>query len=619
MWGKLPGNTSPKFALARRALTENLRQVTTQRPSGLVIFGQSCTTASLTVPVQRQNTDRLFAPIKRLNPRGKGPLARALETATQTVSANATADVIVVHDGADNCQRDTCAIADTINRTHPNVRFHLLSIGLTENDKRQTRCIAQKTGGKVFEAEDAPTIAFAVSQLIANLKSAGPANQIGVARDKPQLVKPKQPEQTDTSNDGAGPSRIIATAHLGPGGSQITAPINWSISPADSGTDKPGTVAHTTTSAKLTKRLPAGRYIVYASSGGVKARQTVTVPERGAIRAKLAFTASQLTFQTPGATFSDGMSVTLKPPKAAEGQDTLTFTRMTAPILLPPGEYQLISRMGSLTKQTPLEVKAGSAQLVTPFDGYGLLQIRMANADGKRPSTPLDVIIEADAPDEPSGRRPVSRSASAFSKHILPAATYYVTVTVGGRATTQQIAVPANSRVQRSFKLQAATLKAVVKMEPNGYSVRSGTPVVFSVEDLQKKADREVAWSSELRPRFHLNPGRYLITARVGAHNVKASQTIEINPAQTRTVELQAAAAEISLKLEGQTVGRPTNRLWEVRNTDGDIIWRTNALRPNGLLAPGTYVVRCVTNQRILEGRFTVEAGTAQTIALVAE
>ncbi|MEO1205959.1 MAG: hypothetical protein AAFV45_06465 [Pseudomonadota bacterium] len=621
MWGKLPGNTSPKFALARRALTEQLERELQDRPSGLVIFGRSCQAATLEAPVARQTPKRLLRAIEDLNPRGKGPLGLALETAADTLPSGASADVILVHDGADNCRSDTCQLVDSIHQSHPGLRFHLLSIGLTDEDAAETRCIADKTGGKVFSADDAPSVAMAVSNLVANLTSRVPAKTSKTV----ELETPSQAEQPsaatpDMSRDNAGPSRIIATVQLAADGPAIAQPVSWTFSGLDGAEDtSKAAISITSKSGALTHRLAAGQYTVAADIDGLTVSEAITVPAKGAVRIKLPLQAGQLTLKTPGVTFDDGVTLTLSGQGSAGPLAARTITRETAPLILLSGAYTLTSHFGPLAKSTALTVKPGTKQTLTPFDGFGLLQIKMVDANGKYPSTPVETKIEADAPDKPSGRRLVTRSASASASHLLPAATYYVTVTVGGRTTTQQIAVPANTRVSRAFTLQAATLQPRVSLLPDGLGIRSGTPVVFTVEDLQSETAREVAWSSQASPSFPLKPGRYRISVRIGAHNVTATETLDVTASQNRTVMLKAAAAEISLKLEGQTVGRPTHRLWEVRTTDGEIIWRTNALRPNGLLAPGAYIVRCLTNQQILEGRFQVEAGTAQTIALVAD
>ncbi|MEL7047517.1 MAG: hypothetical protein AAFO75_00910 [Pseudomonadota bacterium] len=605
MWGKLPGNRKPKFELAQQALINVLDAPLKTRPSGLVIFGRSCTSAPLYGAITSRTPNTLLKPIDRLNPRGKGPLTLAMETAAASLPTNAASDVIIVHDGADNCRRDACAFATQISQSHPKLRFHLLSIAIAPKDEPTTRCIAEKTGGSVHAATDAPSIMSAALNLAQQLggHSATPP-KTPVGKEKPisqDTPPPLTQEDLNRERDRKGPSRIVLSATLGADGPTVKRPIAWTLRQAGDDPAKPPVMAKS--APTLASRLPAGTYVVEAKLDGFTSQIDVAVPEVGAARKAIAINAGRISLSSPAITFEDGLLVTLSQPDQSDGQASKkVFTRSFEPMLLTPGSYVITARSGTRFERHSVDLAQGSDVTTELFKGYGQLSLSLLQSDGRRPSTPVDVLIETDAPDQPNGRRVIAKSTSTTSSHLLPAATYYVSVSVGGVASTQQIAVPAKARLSRTFTLQAATLRPQVRLAPDNLTLRRSTPVLFTVEDLQKRSNREVAWSSDPSPKFHLSPGRYQITARIGPHNVSTTKTIEMKPGESRTIVLNGEASEIALELAGQNAGRPTDRLWEIQTSDGETVWRTNAPKPKGLLSPGTYIVRCVTKRVYWKG-----------------
>lgn len=632
MWGKLAGNPQPKFALARRALRDQLASTAANRPSGLIIFGRSCAAAALSAPIRKRSADDLFAPINSLNPSGKGPLGLAIQNAASSLPPKTSGDVVVVHDGPDNCGQDVCAITRDIKQSHPGLRFHLLSIGLSNQDLRATRCIADISGGTVTTADDPIAMLSAANDLSAALDTG--ATPRATARQRGNTTPPATPDAArETRRRQAletGPSRIVLAATVGPAGPRITQAIRWRIWPADADT-KAAEALIDTAKAELTQRLPAGNYTVRGTIQGLTATVDVTVPTKGAASQSLAFNAGRVEIKTASEPVFKSAILTLTP--QATAADTATSpdkgqaqsggrilnSQAQDPLLLPTGTYWLQAQFGQTENIQAITVEPGSDTTLDPFAGHGVLELKIKGQTGQLTQTPISLKIESDAPNRPSGRRLEALSTSTNTLHVLRAGTYYVTVKIGARATTQQVAVPAGKTIQRAFTLQAATLRPTIRLGPeNNVALRRGTPLSFAVYDMLSPTATEVAWTSSPNPTFHLPPGRYRIIARIGAHNAKSEQTIAVTAAETRNLAMNVQAAEIKLMLEGDNTGRATDRLWEVRTTGGDVVWRTNHQAPTALLAPGRYVVRCLMKSRILEGNFSVENGTAQTVALIA-
>lgn len=637
MWGKLPGNREPKFSLARSALETELAAHLRNRPSALAVFGPGCSRTLLPKALAERSVEELFSPIDDFNPRSKGPLTDGIETALQSLPAPTTAaDIIVVHDGTDNCGRDPCTLARELPATYPKVRIHLLSVGVKEDEQAATRCLATQTGGTQQIADDAPTVLAAASEiarLVRTPKDGSPQVAIQDRTGQPHNRQSQgaRPAKAATT----GPSRIRASLTLGKDGPDIERPVAWTVrrlgaSPANSDATIKADQIASTTAPRFQRRLPPGDYQVTATLGPFSSTSKVTVPQAGEARIKLPLEAGRLSVTPKATTFENGLVVRISrsgtdasavesDPQSTAGAFPKILTRPGQPVLLPPGVYRMDSRIGRARDVQTIKLESGSDPTVIPFKNHGELAVTIGEKGKPFTSAPLHVAIEVDAPETPTGRRLIARTVSPESRHILPAGPYYLTVTVNGRSTTEQIGVPADKRISKAFTLQAARVEPQIRIANASEDIRRDTPLRYSVRDLQSPGAPEIAWSSDVEPRFDLQPGTYRIVARIGAHNVQAAETVALKPFENRRLTLKAAISEIRLALEGSSSARATSRLWEVKTAAGELIWRTNAIAPKALLAPGTYVVRCFTRNRILEGRFEAAAGKSQTVALVAE
>lgn len=92
-------------------------------------------------------------------------LAQGIAGAAAALQGGRTADrpanIVIVSDGQDSCGGDPCAMARQVKRTHPHTKIHVITVG---GDVAVGQCIAQATGGKVFEARDAAKLAAAIRE-----------------------------------------------------------------------------------------------------------------------------------------------------------------------------------------------------------------------------------------------------------------------------------------------------------------------------------------------------------------------------------------------------------------------------------------------------------------------
>ncbi len=630
MWGNLQGSRNPKFEIAREALRSaldaNAAEANAALKSGLVVFGRSCSVADVSTQPQAQSSSALLAPLDRLNPKGKGPITLALARAAQVLPPDAQSTIILIHDGPDNCNADPCAQAAELARSHPKLTAHLVSIGIDDAELPKTSCIADSLRGSVFAASDATGLDDAVGQAV----------KLAMLDKPPATAKKPPPETEDRSakpanEDETGPPRLMLSATLGNAGTPIDGAVRWQIRKTGEAQSSPPLLD--VAEARFTVPLQPGTYQIDARYGLATASSEVTIAKEGATRRAIAFDAGAIQLGDAGTAGSaaaasgtvDATLITVSPAAQGSANDAGAPIALRSganrELILPSGEYWITAQRGSARDVTKVSVEAGSRQKISPLSRYGTVDIAVAGLQTRQTSeraVPTDgnvvITIYVDDPDNPSGRREVRRSASPSASFLLPAGTYYVNARAGSANAQKLIAVGAGGRVDAKLDLDVANLRVTTSVDPA--VAGSGLEVLYRVSRRLGDIETPIAWSGARAPLFQLPPGRYTVTAEVGARNVTASQTLDLSSGAELDLDLTANAAHLSLELDGAKAGRFADRFWEIRSAAGDIIWRTNRYAPTAILAPGRYLVRCETRGGVFETTFALETGERRTIAL---
>lgn len=156
MWARLAPDNKPKIDIVREKLATILQTPSSTRV-GLVSFGHrrrgDCNDIEL-IAAPDSPRDALLVPLAKLNPRGPGPVTAALEVAAEAIGTSRPAQIVIVSDGADNCQRDTCVAADEFAKSAPGVAVQVIGIGIPASDRPRIACVAQATGGHYYDVTD---------------------------------------------------------------------------------------------------------------------------------------------------------------------------------------------------------------------------------------------------------------------------------------------------------------------------------------------------------------------------------------------------------------------------------------------------------------------------------
>ena len=603
MWGPMDPDRRAKFDVVRDLVAAQL-DIPGDRPVGLVSFGHRRRSDCSDVEViSAPTTDRatLKDALARLNPRGKGPLAAAIRAAARSFEASQPANLIVIHDGVDNCRQDSCAAAAELAQTHPKIAVHMISIGIDSNAEPRLACLAKTTGGTFHNVLDVASLSAAIDEVA----------KIALHAPDGAMSSRSTPGGTDITAPSPSATGIQATASLAAGGPSINIPVHWRILRG-----KTDAVVAERDGTALKIELEPGVYAVEASSGSIAAKQEVEVASGHMSGIIVPLDAARLTVLSQGeqaAATSATVVVTVDPAPDVVGQQPILSRKLGASEILRPGAYTVAVADGSVRRSKPLTLKAGDDATLEFALGAGRIELSAGLREDGGAIEDVTFSLSEDDPDSPDGRREIARSRAPAPAFTVPAGTYYASARSGEGEVHARIAVSAGDVVKRALimPLVAARVSVTIGAEPatgqDGIAVR-----VTALDGNRGEIVRSV------RPELALSllPGRYRIAAHLDAYHLKVAKEVTIEAGKSVDIALNLEAGEVALKPgRGALAGRGDN-FWEISDAEGKVVWRTLSGETRAFLAPGHYTVRLDYRDRSTTAAFDIQAGERKVIEL---
>ena len=605
MWGNLGTDKRPKIEMVREALRALLPNLRTDARVGLASFGHrrrgNCGDAEVIVPPEANSIERMSVPVEKMNAMGKAPIALALRESANAIAGVSPASIVLIADDLDNCGQDICAMVGDLHAASPGLVVHTVALGFDKPKLDQISCIAQQTGGKLWDAQDAAGFDSALGQAVnlANLQNAPSTTSPETAQGEAAPDKPAP---------GAPPG-LYLSAGLGEKSATLDSPVHWRVSRA--GTD--GALIRDMRAAALFEKLEPGTYDIEAQLGLAKARQTVEIAADTAMQVRINLNGGVLKLQarsTNSAAPLPSPIFTVTPASADAGDTSapLWVGRDTHPeIVLPSGDYNVTAQNGIARQQSKLTIAAATGTSFNSMLESGSLELSAtrgaAAGEGDRVTEGVTFILSQDDPDAPNGRREVARSAAASPNFMLPAGTYYVSARTPSAEVREQIAIGAGDIVKRDVPLSLANVKLAATL--GGKPAADSNPVTFRVIRLDGES-REIARTITKEPEFDLSAGRYRLEAALGASNVIAATEITLAAGQAQNITLPLEAGSVTLKrADGGATG---DVYWEVQDEKQRTVLRSSQAQPTALLAPGRYVVSAETSDQPLRNTIEIKA-----------
>jgi len=612
MWGQIDGQN--KIVIARDVVRDVLGQAPSDMRLGVLAYGHrregDCGDIETVIPVGEIDADRYMGVIDSIKPRGKTPLTEAVRQAAEQLRyADVPATVILVSDGIETCNADPCALADALAAGGVDFKVHVVGFDVTAEEAASFSCLAEKTGGRMFQARDAGELTTALDTAVQEIAAA------------PEPAKESDPEpQAEPEPVHEGPN-LQLSAVPAEGMEPLTAGPYWIVYEPEADDNGKRREVKRSGSAIARLELPAGRYFVEVIFDKTAVSREIEVPEDALADEVFVLGAGRLTavaVPSEGAEpFNEAYWILYSTEKDLDGKrkEIGRDGSADADFFVPAGTYWLEGQYKSAKGGMEVSVEAGKLTESTLVLGAGVLVVTATAVEGSEPLDHTMFIVYEAKTDLSGKRKEIARSARDIAEFGLPAGDYLVVAQSGKAEAASEVSVAANQRAERAIVLNLGALKLTTTVAglsgpmprvPFRYEVASAT------KDLSGKRKQIVA-SAKAEPVLRLPAGDYHVTARLGSQNVVSQADVSVPAGQLTETAIEQQAGFVNFTVEKPAQGRTW---FEVYDSAGNKVAATVSAKVSYVLAPGAYEARLHVDDAVTVQPFSVASGGASDMRL---
>ena len=576
---------SRRITAAKQALIDAAR-LTGVNP-GLVVFGhrqaQSCRDIESVVPANANNPASLAAALSGIRAQGVTPMANALRRgATDASHRNQPAKVVVIADGAGirSCKIDTCATAVELKNEGVNLSFSVVAIAPKPNEVASLKCISDLTGGTYREVRDARSLTNAIVQALGQSTSTAKAiGKIPPPRRKPGLpvaagnVPPPRPKPAD-----------LQTTIVDAGAQAV----------ANSGFNT--TVFAPTSSGQAPIAIPAPPVATAPVS------ETTMAPSAPAPSAS----AGNSTTMAPSAP-QPVVAPPPPPPPPAPPQ--------IATPKVPPRTTILVKRPPAGAKTKKVAKKAEIAQPSPQAAGSGAIKLQAFVIENSKP-IPAGLLWQVyRAKADNSRGKLVVRSSDPSPELKVPVGTYDVVAIFGKATNTAKVQVTKGKTATGSVVLNAGGLQLLPLVDGTALTSDNITNAIYRSDDPRDPVVKDASSGSVI----YLNAGIYKIVSRYGNVNAVARADVVVQRGKLTQAKINHRAGPAEFRLAAKAGGAPlAGARWEILNSDGRVLKRSEEATPRYILAEGQYTVAVQQGGKTYRQNFSIASGRPATVEVLA-
>ncbi len=620
MWGKLPGAREAKFKMVTSELQAALQDLKAAPNIGIIAFGQKsrvgCTASETLLDVGAYNENTFDSAIKRLNPKGRGPVVLGLRQASELLAQSQSPRyVFIIHDGPDNCQQNICTAISAIKKQQPDLKAYAVSLALKKAAKGTMSCLAKTTGGRIVEAANAKQAISGIRDIIAEIGqniavtsnisganiSGARSLQAGLNKTA-SLDKTQQRKRIIPKTPG-----LMLQALLKKQGLVLRHGLMWKIIRLEGDAE---TVIKRTAASEPSIALPPGRYAVELKTAGLVRRRNIEVKKGSRTVFPFHLDAAAVMFSAAlveGSPIVEDAIFTISKLQASKSESQPQHPvwlglAPRVPLVLDPGKYKMVISAGHTRQSRVFSVVAGQQVNLSVSLQAGYLNVDTTKLSRKRPNQAIVISIQTDDPSKPAGRRLIARSVQDNPNFLLPRGTYYISIDKGPSAKEELVAIAAGQLVKRTLIANHARLRITSQLRGNNEIIDS--QVRYRIWPQENKDGAPIV-SSSATSEFELIPGKYHLEAKVGEQNAVITRDFEIISASPQNFVLDIDAGTISLKSDRL---RP-DFFWEIKDEKERTVWRTAEMQPTLILKSGRYRVSIDIENQVLYRDIIIESG----------
>ncbi len=632
MWGRI--NKREKIVIARQRLAENIKQLKGVVNLGVMSYGhrrrRDCRDIEMIVPIGPVDPVVYGDAIKRLLPRGKTPVASALDMAAKALAANNSTQgknrkshIILVADGVENCRRDPCETTSRLASLYPGLQIDVIGFGVNDIEADQLQCINKNTRGHFYKADNARELTTAIKTIFTTLGQSV----------SPRIIEKKRRKRQS-------PPGLYLSASLSRDTPPLSNNISWRIYRAGESSRTGATPLNRETRAMPVIKLPKGKYHIEAHYRGMMTRGTVEVSTDKAVKLRLSFnvgivTASaRLSSTAPPLTDVIFSLYDISAGPATPGNIIAHKQRKKAVFYLAPGKYTLKARANETESLLNFTLKAGErkTRILTLNAGKISLTARLS------PDMPaLENVQYTLYQRHKEGDIEFVRTLDPTPTLILPAGNYFVLARQEAATSYSKLTVRAGETRTVALNLEAGILKLTsnldeIPAEQNAqedqarvaYTIQSAEPVKPKTIKLSSDGSlMEVEQSlptRSFRNSFVLPAGDYLVHALYGNSNARASTRVQVVAGRQTHKRINMSAGRIKLSLV-LAAGNPPlpGVFWSIFDKSGKQVTSASSVAPHLTLSEGSYLVVADYLGQSYRTDFSVNNGDDKNIQLKAQ
>ncbi|MBN9245746.1 MAG: VWA domain-containing protein [Mesorhizobium sp.] len=452
MWAQIDGK--PKLEIARESLRAALQSIPSDREIGFMAYGHrekgSCSDIELIVPPAAGTAGAIATAADNLKFLGKTPLTAAVRQAAEALKyTEDKATVVLITDGLETCGGDPCALGKELKAAGVDFTADVVGFGLTAEEGKKVACLADNTGGKYIQASDEAALKDALAETVA-----APA---------PAPAPEPAPKAVEVEYNLV-PKAVLKEGVEVPAGMDVL----FEAFKDDAQGTQGSNVASGYQPAKM--QLPAGNYILLATSGGARTEQKIALTADKTAEPVLDLNAAALSLRakpTADAEPDGSAQIVIDYPG---GNSSANFG--TAKTVVPAGETKITVKLGAGEASETLQLAAGQVVDKDIVVGVGKVTANASYTAGgeKVDSGDLSWKVFKAAKKIDGTRDQVSYGFGADSKFDLPAGDYIMAVDMQAVSAEQPFGVKVGEMSDVNVTLNAGVL-AVDAPGADGFKV----------------------------------------------------------------------------------------------------------------------------------------------------
>ncbi|MBW8909184.1 MAG: VWA domain-containing protein [Mesorhizobium sp.] len=444
MWAQIDGK--PKLEIARESLRTVLQSVPADDEIGFMAYGHrtkgSCDDIELIVPPQAGSASAITAAADSMKFLGKTPLTAAVKQAAEALKyTEDKATVVLITDGLETCGGDPCALGKELKASGVDFTADVVGFGLTADEGKQIACLADNTGGKYIQASDEKALQQALVETVA-----APAPAPAPAPEPAPAPAPKAAEVD---------YNLLPQAFLKAGGEVPKVDVYYEVFRDDAKGVGGDHVDYGYNGIKF--HVPAGNYIVVASSGGAKTEQKISLTADRTTELALDLNAAEISIHArpaPGAEVDRNAQISIAYPG---GTSDANYGEVK--FVVPTGETKVTVKLGAGEVSETMQLAAGQVVDKDMIVGVGKAK---ANAfytqGGEKASTDVGWKVYKAAKKLDGTRDQVTYAYGPDSQFDLPPGDYVMGVDVQAVSTEQPFSVKVGQMTDVNVTLNAGVL-----------------------------------------------------------------------------------------------------------------------------------------------------------------